>query len=155
MLGSWVGSTGSCKRHCRQNVPNPARISRFWLGSWVGSAWFLQAPLLFVLAMCDPSLRQATVILLALLVYVKKHYISLENLRRTLQFRPPTNIKQKPAPDCTSQVQVELDVCCGRYCSACNTIFHWKPFPLCRGARGFSLMICRHVVFDAPRALAI
>ena len=60
----------------------------FLLGSWVGSAWFLQAPPLFVLAMCDPSLRQATVVLLALLVYVEKHYIPLENLRKTLQFRP-------------------------------------------------------------------
>ena len=64
-------------------------------------------------------------------------------LRKTLQFCPPTNINQKPAPDCTSQVQVEVDVCCGRYCSACNTLFHWKSLLPCRGARGFSLMICR------------
>ena len=64
-------------------------------------------------------------------------------LRKTLQFCPPTNINQKPAPDCTSQVQVEVDVCCGRYCRACNTLFHWKPLPPCRGAWGFSLMICR------------
>ena len=60
-------------------------------------------------------------------------------LRKTLQFCPPTNINQKPAPDCTSQVQVEVDVCCGRYCSACNTLCHWKPLPPCRGTRGVQL----------------